>query len=199
MNSLLSAGLGMAFGFATAIAAAVLLTSCGAKVTGRPFDPASPSFPTTEGESLNRRKFTVPRDFDAPFNIVIVAFYQEQQPDCDTWLPTARDIAADHANVEYYELPTISGSWTIAKGWIDGGMRSGIPAFAGRERTVTLFTDTEKFRELAGIDGPKQIWVGIVDREGKVYWSTRGPATEDSKRELRSVVVDVAAPGSKGL
>lgn len=199
MKNSFSACIGFIGGVLLATGSAIFLTSCGTKVTGRPFDPAAPTFPTTEGENLNRRKVVVPREFDAPFNIVIVAFYQEQQPDCDTWIPTAREITQDHANVEFYELPTISGRFSLVSGWIDRGMRSGIPTFGARERTITLYTDTGKFRELAGIDDPKRIWVGIVDREGRVYWSARGPATEEMKRELRSVVVDVAAPASRGL
>jgi hypothetical protein len=73
-------------------------------------------------------------------------------------------------------------------------MRSGIPAFAGRERTITIYTDTEKFRQLAGIDDPKRIWVGIVDREGRVFWSARGPATPELLADLSRAVRTAATP-----
>ncbi len=174
----------------------LLTPGCGTPVSGRTFDPLAPTFPEVSGDNLNGRNIVIPSGLDAPFNILMVAFYQRQQPDVDTWIPAARDIAADHANVEYYELPTISGSWGLVRGWIDGGMRSGIPAFSARERTVTVYTDTEKFRTLAGIDNPARIWVGVVDREGRVYWSARGPADEASLVELRRVVREVASPGA---
>jgi hypothetical protein len=172
------------------------LGSCGTPVSGKPFNPDAPAFPTTKGVNLNGRTFEIPSGFDAPYQVLLVAFRREQQQDIDTWVDAAREIAADFPNVEYYELPTINSAWGVMRGWIDGGMRSGIPATAARERTVTIYTDTSKFRDIAGIDGPSQIWVGLVDREGRVYWSRRGRATQESKEELRREVKRVASPGA---
>ncbi len=170
------------------------LSGCGTPVVGQAFDPNAPRFPTVSGDNLNGRTFEVPSGLDAPFNVLLVAFYREQQADVDTWLDTARSIAVDHANVEYYELPTINSGYALVRGWIDGGMRSGIPAFAGRERTITIYTDTEKFRSLAGISDPNQIWTGLVDREGRVVWSARGRATPEALADLRRAVRAAASP-----
>lgn len=172
----------------------LLLPSCGTPVRGAPFDPLSPTFPETKGDNLNGRTIEIPRGLDAPYNILLVAFYEKQQADVDTWLGAAREIAADHANVEYYELPTIRGTVQLARWWVDGGMRAGIPAFSARERTVTIYTDTEKFRALAGIDSPDQIWVGLVDRDGRIYFTARGPATAEALQSLRAAVDKTASP-----
>ena len=169
------------------------MNGCGTPVVGQAFDANAPRFPGVKGDNLNGRAFEIPSGLDAPINVLLVAFYREQQAEVDTWLETARELTQDHANVEYYELPTINGAWGLVRGWIDGGMRSGIPAFAGRERTITIYTDTEKFRTLAGIDDPKRIWVGVVDRAGRVFWSARGPATPDRLNELRSAVQATAS------
>jgi hypothetical protein len=175
---------------------ALLLGSCGTPVKGKPFDPALPMFPVTKGENLNGREFEIPAGFDGQFNILLVAFLRQQQADVDTWLDAARDIAADHPNVEYYELPTLSSAWGLMRGWIDGGRRSGSPATAARERTVTISTDTEAFRSIGGIEGRDRIWVGIVDRDGRVHWSARGPATDETKSQLRDAVRRLASPGA---
>jgi hypothetical protein len=196
MGPLQSVLIGAASGVGMVATFLLLSPGCGTPVTGRTFDPAAPAFPTVKGESLNNRAFTIPAGLDAPFNVLLVAFYRGQQSQVDTWLPTARQLIGEHANVEYYELPTISGSWGLLRGWIDGGMQSGIPDFGARERTVTIYTDTSKFRELAGIENPDQIWVGLVDREGRVYWSARGPATEAALGDLRRVVREVASPAA---
>lgn len=172
-----------------------LLASCsGSPLAGKPYDPAAPKFPTTAGDNLNERRIEIPGGLDAPYNILMVAFLQEQQADVDTWLDAAREIAADHANVEYYEIPTVANRGPLFKMFLDNGMRSGIPAFAARERTITLYLDTQKFRDMAGIDGQDRIWVGLVDREGKVYWSIRGRADEARLKELKAVVRRVASP-----
>ncbi len=164
---------------------AASMLSCGSAVSGVPFDPAAPTFPTTKGQNLNERTFDIPAGLDAPLNILLVAFYQNQQKDVDTWVQTAKDLSTDHANIEYYELPVLSSSWSVMRGWIDGGMRRGIPDLSARERTITIYTDTDAFRSLAGIDDPSRIWVGLVDRQGRVYWSARGPATAQSLESLR--------------
>ena len=198
MSTYVSAGLGLVAGLGLGVGA-LLLFGCGSTaVRGKPFNPAAPTFPQVTGDNLNGRHFEIPSQLDAPFNILLVAFYQRQQDDVNTWLDTAREMAAAHANVEYYELPTINSGWGLVRNWIDGGMRSGIPDSGARDRTITLYTDTAEFRELAGIDSAEQIWVGLVDREGRVYWSARGRATEDSLRALRQAVADTASATAQG-
>jgi hypothetical protein len=198
MNSYLIAGLGVLAGLGLGVGGLLLLGCGSTAVRGKPFNPASPTFPQVTGDNLNGRRFEIPGGLDAPFNILLVAFHRGQQDDVDTWLATACEMASAHANVEYYELPTINSGWGLVRNWIDGGMRGGIPDFGTRDRTITLYTDTAKFRELAGIDGPEQIWVGLVDREGRVFWSARGRATEDSLRALRQAVADTASPAVSG-
>lgn len=186
--------LGLALGSLSTLAVVASMNACSTPVRGRPFDPAAPVFPSTSGENLNGRKIDVPGGFDAPFNILFVAFLKEQQDDVNTWLPTAKALVADHANVEYYELPTVSGAVKLGGSWLDNAMRRGIPAFADRERTITLYVDTDEFRRLAGIEGRERIWVGVVDRQGRVYWSTRGRATDAALQELRRIVDETASP-----
>ena len=181
---------------AVGLACGLFLTGCGTPVRGQPFDPAAPTFPTIQGDSLNNRPFIFPEGLDAPYAVLMVAFLREQQEDVNTWLDTARQVAADHANVEYYELPVISSGFTLIRGFVDGGMRSGLPQFAVRERTVTVYTDVEKFRELAGIDSPRQIWTGLVDRQGRVYWSARGPSTPEALAQLKDAARQLAAPAA---
>lgn len=183
-------------GLALAIVLWVCLGPRGVPVTGAPFDPNAPRFPTVSGENLNRRTIQIPAGLDAPYSVLLVAFSREQQSDVDTWLPTVKDIVRDHSNVEYYELPTVSGLLLLTGRWLDDAMRGGIPKFADRERTVTLYTNTEEFRKLAGIDSPRQIWVGLVDRDGRVYWSTRGPASETTVTELQLKVHELSSPAA---
>lgn len=176
-----------------------LLTACsgpGTPVVGIPYDPAAPRFPSTSGESLNKRLIQIPAGLDAEYNILMVAFLQRQQEDVDTWLPTASEIAADHANVEYYELPTVRDGGPFFKWFLDNGMRSGIPAFAARERTITLYVNTAEFRTKSGIEGEDRIWTGIVTRDGKVHWSFRGPATPQALEELKRMIRQLAAPSA---
>lgn len=194
MSDYLSAGLGLIAGLSLGMGVPLLYGCDSTVVRGNPFNTAAPTFPLVTGDNLNGRHFKNPSQLDAPFNILLVAFYRGQQDDVNTWLDAARKMAVAHANVEYYELTTINSVWGFVNNWIDGGMRSGIRDTAARERTFTLFTDTAKFRELTGIDSPKNIWVGLIEREGRVYWSARGRATEDSLRAIHQAVAVAPNP-----
>ena len=151
-------------------------------------------FPSVAGDNLNNRRVELPGGLDAPYAVLLVAFEREQQGQVDTWLAACKAVVADHANVEYYELPTIGRRYGAARGFIDGGMRRGIPAFADRERTVTLYLDVREFRDAAGIDDPSRIWVGLIDRRGTIHWTARGAATGDALDALRGAVTKTAAP-----
>lgn len=98
MNNYVSAGLGLMAGLGLGVGA-LLLFGCGSTVVrGKPCNPASPTFPQVTGENLNGRRFEIPIQLDAPFSILLVAFYRRQQDDVNTWLDTAREIAAAHAD-----------------------------------------------------------------------------------------------------
>ena len=47
-------------------------------------------FPRVEGSNLEGKRFALPSDFEAEYNVVIVAFRREQQADVDSWLPFLR-------------------------------------------------------------------------------------------------------------
>lgn len=162
-------------------------------MTGPTFNPAAATFPNIEGDNLNNRRIVLPAGIDAPYALLLVAFEREQQADVDTWLPAARELTNDHANLEYYELPVIPSGYGLVRGWIDGGMRGGIPAFAARERTVTVYTDVAKFKRLAGFDSPA-IRAVLVDRQGLVYWSGAGAATPEALSALRDTARRLLAP-----
>jgi len=94
-------------------------------------------FPTVSGSNLQRSKFTLPQDLQGELNLVLIAFQQWQQTQVDTWIPFARQLEKDHPALRYYELPTIQRLNTLARTFINEGMRAGIPDLVARERTIT--------------------------------------------------------------
>src|SRR5512146_1371356 len=103
-------------------------------------------FPRVQGANLERRSLTLPDDFAGERNLVLIAFKREQQFEIDTWIPAARQLARDYPDFRYYELPTISRNVPLARWWLDGAMRAGIPDRAAREATITLYLDKALFR-----------------------------------------------------
>lgn len=145
-------------------------------------------FPPITGETLTGRTMHLPADFEAPLNLVFVAFRREQQADVDTWVPVGDAIEADYPDVRYYELPVISRLYAPVRTFIDGGMRRGIPDRGTRERTVTVYTDKATVRRALDIDSENTVNAFLVDREGTIYWRSEGPKTDDDATHLREVL-----------
>jgi hypothetical protein len=140
-------------------------------------------FPTISGENLNREHFDLPDDFGPGRTLVLVAYYQPQQRDVDTWLRVAVPWEGELADFQVIELPVIRRLPRIAQRYIDGGMRSGIPDPAARARTITIYTDVGAFNRELGLR-TKQVHALLVE-DGQVVWQKSGPVTEEAVGELR--------------
>jgi hypothetical protein len=90
-------------------------------------------FPTVTGANLQRKKLSLPQDFQGELNLVFIAFQQWQQTQVDTWIPFARQLEETHAGVRYYELPIIQRLNVLARTFINEGTRAGIPEPIARE------------------------------------------------------------------
>lgn len=145
-------------------------------------------FPVVEGSNLEGRRFSLPNDFEGELNIAIVAFRREQQGDVDTWAPFLKSIAAKHAGLKAYELPTLNRSYRIVRGFIDGGMARGIPAKATRETTITLYIDKAPFKKALNITEENCIVTLLVSREGRVLWRGDGRHSEVAAADLASAI-----------
>jgi hypothetical protein len=148
-------------------------------------------FPTVHGENLSGRQMTLPRDFEGRANIVIVAFYREQQLLVNSWLPAIQELQEKYPELHVYELPTIKTGYVLMKWIIDNGMRSGIRDVKTRDHTITLFTDTKKFRANLALPTDQTIYVLLVDSTGNVRWKTDGSMTPMSATKLNAAVSEL--------
>lgn len=145
-------------------------------------------FPTVQGENLSGRKMLLPDDFAGQANIVIVAFRREQQLLVNSWIPVIQQLELKYPELHTYELPTISTGYKLMKWIIDNGMRSGIKDTKTRDHTVTLFTDTEKFRKDLDLETDDTIYALLVDSSGSVRWKISGSMTPVGAALLSSAI-----------
>jgi len=159
---------------------------------GMPADSVR-QFPRVEGKNLEGRQFSLPADFEADFNVVLVAFRREQQADVDSWLPFLRERKVADRGIRVYELPTLNRSYRLMRGFIDGGMARGIPEKATREATITLYIDKAPFKQALAISMEDRIVTLIVARDGRVLWRADGRFTPASGAELAAVLDSLPA------
>jgi hypothetical protein len=145
-------------------------------------------FPTVSGSNLQRTRLTLPQDFQGERNLVLIAFQQWQQTQVDTWIPLARQLEETYPAMRYYELPTIQQLNPLARTFINEGMRAGIPGQVARERTITLYLDKKAFREALQLPGEDDIYVLLLDRQGRVLWRAEGAFTPDKGESLAAAI-----------
>jgi hypothetical protein len=83
-------------------------------------------FPTIAVKTLAKNKIELPAFTMGKPTIICIVFEQSAQGKVDTWTnPVLQKYTAGQVN--YYEIPMINASYKIASGFIDNGMRSGVP------------------------------------------------------------------------
>jgi len=130
----------------------------------------------------------LPKTLAGEVNLLLIAFRQWQQRDVDTWTPVADELAGDYPQFRAYELPVISQAYRPVAGFIDGGMRSGIPDPNVRDATITLYINRSDFMRRLQIPNVRSIVPMLVRPSGTILWRTEGPRTPRSEAELRSSV-----------
>ena len=124
--------------------------------------------------------------------VLLIGYLQEAQFDIDRWLMGL--IQAGTA-VPILELPTIPGlAPTIASGWIDDGMRSGIPE-EDWAVVVTLYGSAAKpVAELTGTEKGRLARVILLDASGKVAWFHDRGYSASKALELAGLAAALSGP-----
>lgn len=142
-------------------------------------------FPEVSGKNLLGQSFVLPGDFGSPVNIVLLAFYQEQQYQVDTWQP----FLATLPDVTVYELPVVGNFPWYQRMMLDYWMRTGIPDRDVQARTITLYIDRKGFIEALGLPDTSTIYTLVVDRQGMVYGCVPAAYTEAKAQDLMRILV----------
>ena len=145
-------------------------------------------FPQVDGSSLSGTSHRLPGTLAGDSNLLLIAFRQWQQADVDTWVPVAEALAEERPEFRAYELPVISQMYRPVSGFIDGGMRGGIPDPQVREATITMYINRKQFLEDLRIPSVSAIVPMLVTPTGEILWRTTGRRTADTEASLREVL-----------
>jgi hypothetical protein len=121
-----------------------------------------------KGRSLEKESIEIPDAFAGGPAVLLVGYKQSAQFDIDRWL---MGLIQANVKAQIVEIPTIPGLVpTIASGWIDDGMRSGIP----REdwgSVITLYGRAAKpVAALTGTESGQRARIIVLDTTGKIVW-----------------------------
>lgn len=145
---------------------ALLPAACTSTLPNR--DPSGEVFPTVTGESLDGETVTLPDALAGQPAVLLVGYRQETQFDIDRWL---LGFAQAGLAAPILELPTIpSLGASLASGFIDDGMRAGIPK-EDWGVVVTLYGGAAKpVAELTGTENGNNARVIVLAPDGTIAW-----------------------------
>lgn len=145
------------------------------------------TFPTLSGNSLARDRVTFPDAVHGELAVLVLVFKQGAQPIVNTWTDY---VTSHHPTVRYFEIPMISSFYKPFSGFIDGGMRGGVPQGL-HDNTVTFYGDREPyFRELM-MPKRESCYLFLLDREGVIRYLAEGPANHSSATGLTARIEEI--------
>jgi hypothetical protein len=121
--------------------------------------------------------------------LLLCAYRRGAQADIDRWAAFA---ARDLPQLAVFELPIIPAPvWRPLQGWIDGGMRGGVPR-AQWSQVVTLYRDGAKARAFIGDAGGDRAQVVLLDAAGVVAFHDAGGFRTSSAGRLAAALAALA-------
>ncbi len=138
-------------------------------------------FPSIKGTNLNGKKYNIPEDMKARYNLLLVAFKREHQKSVNTWLPLASELSKKYKDFKSYEVPVLASGYGLVRGFIDGGMRSGIPDKKTREHTITAYIPKDGFLKSLNLADDSDIHVFLLDDKGSIIWKADGEMNATNK------------------
>lgn len=144
-------------------------------------------FPLLSGINLDGIKHDLPKDFAGELNLVAIGFEREHQEAINTWIKIADEIIQNNPKIKFYEVPLIYELGGFSRAWVNNGMRLGIQDKIARKRTITVYTNRDKFFEIMNMKGDK-IYVLLLDKDGKILWRCEGLAHQKNIESLQKIL-----------
>src|SRR5271165_3577167 len=133
--------------------------------------------PPVTAYALDRAKVTLPADFAAPLNLLILSFQPDQQPVVEGWLP----VLTPESKAQTWALPISPRENGLYRWWLNASLRGSLPASQPRRYTVPLYVNKTQFLRSLQISSEKDVVLLLTDKGGHVLWRTAGAVNESKK------------------
>ena len=144
-------------------------------------------FPYIEGISLSGNDVKFPEVLIGKPSVLAVAFKQKAQLCINSWADEFFPRYGINKDVHYYEIPMLGPQWTMARNWIDGGMRSGVPKPL-HDYTATYYGPLRSYYKSLGISSRGDCYMFVLDKDGIIKNRFNGYATKDSLEEMFKLI-----------
>ncbi len=185
--------IGMRIRYIAALATCLFFVACGSKVP-TPANINQSMFPQVRGSSLKQEAIVLPDHYLGKPTLLLIGYVQKAQFDIDRWILGALQAGV---KAEIVEVPTIAGMMPqMVQSFIDNGMRSGIPQ-SDWGSVVTVYEDAPKIIAALGNDRPQSAYVVLLNREGRIVWTTNTGYSAGQVFELKAKVDELERGASR--
>ncbi len=147
--------------------------------------PPAAVLPPVAAIALDRAKVTLPGDFTAPLNLLILSFQRNQQSEVDGWLPA---VPSGGPLVQTWLLPISPRANGLYRWWLNASLRTSLPPSQPRRYTVPLYVDKARFLRAVQVSSEQEVVLLLTDKTGHVLWRTAGPVSDSKKAALTGFV-----------
>lgn len=146
-------------------------------------------FPTVNGIRLDGSPVVLPRDLPGPATLLIVSFRDAQDLLSDQWARLIERLQSTYGHqLAALELPVVAKSLKLFGGLATLGIQSQVDTEAERERTLPIFVDKTVFCKTLHCSNQGDVYVFLVDQEGRIAWRGDGGLDMDTISDLESSV-----------
>lgn len=152
-------------------------------------NPVGKRLPSISGQTLSGVRTRFPEDLLGSTSVLLIAYRRGTQQDLDRWIEF---LSLKAPQLAWYEVPAIrSLIWRPLAGWIDSGMRNGVPKDKW-SRVVTLYEDAAKLGEFIVDNGKDLTHLAVLNSDGIVAWFSANGYSEESASELLELLQRLA-------
>jgi hypothetical protein len=142
----------------------------------------SKAFPELKAQTLARKTVVFPKDcLDKP-TILCLVFVGAAQSLVDTWTNPILAKYADNS-VNYYEIPMIKGAWGIVSGFIDNGMRGGVPKEL-HNNVATYYGSLSAYKSDLMLEDKNSCYIFLLDKSGVIRYVSEASSDADKLTAL---------------
>jgi ATP10 protein len=140
-------------------------------------------FPNLKVETLSKNKIELPNN---NITIACIVFEQNSQSKVDTWtVPIVEKYPND--NIIYLEIPMIKAGYKFASGFIDNGMRGGVPKDL-HDNVATYYGKLNKYKTDLLMFDKNSCYLFLIDKNGIIKYTTESMASPEKLKALYSEV-----------
>jgi hypothetical protein len=174
--------------------ARILLLALAAVMAVRAAEPVV--LPTISFDSLSKARVTLPADFHADRNLLLLYFELTQEREINDWNKVIDDWRASDPSFGSYTVLVSPQKNFLSRWWQNASMRSASPDHSHWPSTLPIYVDKHAFEQKLGITTEKQVVLLLTDRNGRILSRVGGPPTDSSRMALRSALHAAGAPGA---